>query len=151
MALDLAGFVQKWTTSAASERANKDAFLIELCDVLGVDRPNPTTGDNDKDTYVFERDARFAREGAAYTIGKIDLYKAGHLILEAKQGSDQDSKKVARSTCRMALGELVSRSGRIVVATNNQSCHSATAFPSSMKRGRDPLHASIEFGARCAV
>lgn len=94
MALDIAGFVQKWTTSGAAERANKDAFLLELCDVLGVERPNPTTGDNDKDTYVFERDARFAREGAAHTIGKIDLYKAGHLILEAKQGSDQDSKKV---------------------------------------------------------
>ena len=28
---------------SAAERANKDAFLIDLCDVLDVPRPQPTT------------------------------------------------------------------------------------------------------------
>lgn len=55
--MDVGRFIEKWSASAASERANKDAFLLELCDVLGVPRPDPATGDPDRDTYVFERDA----------------------------------------------------------------------------------------------
>ena len=88
------GFVAKWEGSGASERANKDAFLIELCDVLQVPRPAPTTGDGEKDTYVFERDAKLPHQGGVVTIGKIDLYKAEAFILEAKQGSDAGAKKL---------------------------------------------------------
>ncbi|MBN2529074.1 MAG: class I SAM-dependent DNA methyltransferase [Deltaproteobacteria bacterium] len=87
-------FIQKWSESQASERANKDAFLMELCEVLGVDRPNPTTGDAEKDTYVFEGDVRIPHEGDSSSIGKMDLYKKGCLILEAKQGSTAESKKI---------------------------------------------------------
>src|SRR6266568_4316199 len=50
-------FISRWWESAASERANKDSFLNELCDVLGVPRPNPAKGDPDQDKYVFERQA----------------------------------------------------------------------------------------------
>lgn len=91
---NLDAFIAKWEASGAAERANKDAFLIELCDVLGVDRPAPTTGDGDKDAYVFERDAKFSHEGGVVTVGKIDLYKAGAFILEAKQGSEAGAKKI---------------------------------------------------------
>jgi hypothetical protein len=87
-------FITKWAGSGAAERANKDAFLIDLCDALGVPRPAPTTGDTEKDTYVFERDAKLAHEGGAVTIGKIDLYKSGAFILEAKQGSEAGAKKI---------------------------------------------------------
>ncbi len=94
MALSLPDFVAKWSASGAAERANKDAFLIELCDVLDVPRPSPTTGDPARDTYVFEKDAVFAHEGGTTTIGKVDLYKEGAFILEAKQGLDATSKKL---------------------------------------------------------
>lgn len=50
-------FLDRWAASGASERANKDLFLAELCDVLGVPRPDPATGDPDRDLYVFERDS----------------------------------------------------------------------------------------------
>jgi len=69
----------------AAERANKDMFLAELCGVLGVAPPNPAMGDAERDTYVFEREARLAHEGGETTIGRIDLYKQGCFILEAKQ------------------------------------------------------------------
>jgi hypothetical protein len=87
-------FIAKWSASGAAERANKDSFLIDLCDLLGVPRPHATTGDPDKDTYTFERDAVFAHEGDKFTTGKIDLFKDGHFILEAKQGSEETSKKL---------------------------------------------------------
>lgn len=87
--MTVAEFIAKWSASGAAERANKDSFLIELCDLLGVPRPHPTTGDPDKDVYTFERDAVFTHEGDRFTTGKIDLFKAGHFILEAKQGLEE--------------------------------------------------------------
>jgi hypothetical protein len=86
-------FAKAWRETVG-ERANKDSFLIALCDELGVPRPSPTTGDSEKDTYVFERDAKIPHEGGMVTTGKIDLYKAGAFILEAKQGSEAGAKKI---------------------------------------------------------
>ena len=34
-------FLARWSASGDAERANKDSFLNELCDVLGVERPHP--------------------------------------------------------------------------------------------------------------
>jgi hypothetical protein len=87
-------FIAKWSTSGGAERANKDLFLTELCDVLEVPRPKPTTGDADRDEYVFEHDARLAHEGGTATIGRIDLFKQGCFILEAKQGSEAGARKL---------------------------------------------------------
>lgn len=39
-------FIDRWSKSAGAERANYQLFLAELCDVLGVARPEPT-GDDD--------------------------------------------------------------------------------------------------------
>ena len=36
-------FITRWRASAAAERANYQLFLIELCDLLGVDRPGVAT------------------------------------------------------------------------------------------------------------
>ena len=87
-------FIARWTDSSGAERANKDAFLAELCQVLGVDPPHPTTGDPERDTYVFEKDVVIPLEFGKKTIGRIDLYKQGFFILEAKQGSEALSKKL---------------------------------------------------------
>src|ERR1035437_10236333 len=45
-------FIARWAAASASERANSQPFLCELCDMLGVARPEPTreTG------YAFEYD-----------------------------------------------------------------------------------------------
>ncbi len=90
--MDVAAFVAKWAESSASERAN--AFLLELCDVLGVPRPDAATGDRERDLYVFERDAVMAHEGGKLTVGKIDLYKEGCFLLEAKQGSEAGDRRL---------------------------------------------------------
>src|SRR4051812_23674733 len=92
--MNIASFIAKWSASGAAERANKDAFLIELCDVLDVPRPDATTGDEERDRYVFEKDALMPHEGGKISRGKIDLYREGAFILEAKQGSDATSKKL---------------------------------------------------------
>lgn len=88
------GFIAKWRSSAAAERANKDLFLSDLCRVLGVPGPRPATGDPKRDLFVFEKGVRVSREGAAPTTKKIDLYKHGCFVLEAKQGSEATSGKL---------------------------------------------------------
>jgi hypothetical protein len=84
--MTLEAFTARWSASGDAERANKDSFLNELCDVLGVERPHPKTGDPAKDLYVFEKGVPRTRAGSLST-GQVDLYKAGCFLLEAKQAS----------------------------------------------------------------
>ncbi|MDX1997026.1 MAG: type IIL restriction-modification enzyme MmeI, partial [Thermoanaerobaculia bacterium] len=84
MFMNVQAFQERWATSADAERANKDTFLVELCDVLDVARPQPKTGDPAKDLYVFEKDVARARADGP-SIGFVDLYKHGCFLLEAKQ------------------------------------------------------------------
>lgn len=87
-------FLDRWKASSGAERADKDQFRGELCTVLGVEPPRPTTGDPERDAYVFEKDVDIAHEDEKKTIGKIDLYKHGFFLLEAKQESKALSKKL---------------------------------------------------------
>jgi hypothetical protein len=50
-----AAFITRWKASGAGERANCQLFLSELCDLIGVARPNPTRNDDRLNLYVFER------------------------------------------------------------------------------------------------
>jgi hypothetical protein len=93
--MDLASFVERWRKgSSGSERSNKDSFVTELCDVLGLPHPAPATGDQKRDLYVFEADVLSVHEGGTTTTLKADLYKHGCFILEAKQGSESGDPKV---------------------------------------------------------
>ena len=84
-----ATFIQRWAASGAAERANCQPFLSELCDLIGVPRPEPTKPDVAENAYVFERDVTFQNLDGSTSIGRIDLYKRGCFVLEAKQGSEQ--------------------------------------------------------------
>lgn len=84
--IEMSTFIKRWAESSGSERANKDSFLNELCDVLGVPRPDPRTRDPERDLYVFERDTVIPQEDGSAKGGRMDLYKHGCFVLEAKQG-----------------------------------------------------------------
>lgn len=87
---DLGDFINRWATSGAAERANYQLFLCELCDVLGVPRPEPAKADSSQNPYVFEHPVRFDDGYGRTTTRFIDLYRRGSFILEAKQGSDKE-------------------------------------------------------------
>jgi hypothetical protein len=80
-------FVKRWASSGAAERANYALFLTELCDVLSVPRPEPTLPDETKNVYVFEKAIVFHNGDGTTSNGRIDLYKRGCFVLEAKQGA----------------------------------------------------------------
>ena len=86
-AADIGAFVTRWSGAGGGEMANSQTYLSELCDLLGVQRPDPFTPDTAKHDYVFER--RVEREwpnGSKHTL-RIDLYKRGCFVLESKQGT----------------------------------------------------------------
>ena len=81
-------FIQRWEHSGASERANCQLFLSELCDRLNLPRPDPAQAETAENAYVFERTVTFQNTDGTTSAGRIDLYKRGCFVLEAKQGSD---------------------------------------------------------------
>jgi len=52
---EVSAFVERWRPGGGSERSNYQLFLTELCDLLGVPRPDPAHPDNAENHYVFER------------------------------------------------------------------------------------------------
>jgi hypothetical protein len=111
-------FVTRWAGSSAAERANFQLFAAELCDVLGVGRPGPGTGDPARDRYRFEYPVRFSHPDGATSTGSIDLYRRDAFVMEAKQGSDQQLEEQLALFGRM---ESQTRKGAAVRGTRNWS------------------------------
>ncbi len=85
--MDIEVFIARWRNSGGSERANFQTFANELTDLLGVPKPSPATADRTADSYRFERPVTFLHTGDQ-SPGFIDLYRAGHFVMEAKQGTE---------------------------------------------------------------
>jgi hypothetical protein len=79
-------FISRWQNNAGgAERANYAMFLAELCDVIGVARPDPASHETEFNEYAFERGVTKRDGGERVGSGRIDLYKRGSFVLEAKQ------------------------------------------------------------------
>lgn len=79
-------FISRWENSGAAERANYQMFLSELCALLDVTRPDPTSPDPEKNLFVFDRAIPRVNPDGSSVTNYIDLYKARHFVLETKQG-----------------------------------------------------------------
>ncbi|MBU0893796.1 MAG: class I SAM-dependent DNA methyltransferase, partial [Gammaproteobacteria bacterium] len=74
-------FIQRWQHNTASELATAQSFVIDLCELLGVTKPHPTP----EQDYMFERPVTFAHGDGGTSAGRIDCYRRGHFLLEAKK------------------------------------------------------------------
>lgn len=84
--IDVEQFVHRWTArEGGQERANYALFLTELCSVIGVPAPEPAGHEAGLNAYVFERAVTFRQPDGTTARGRIDLYKRGSFVLEAKQ------------------------------------------------------------------
>jgi hypothetical protein len=100
---EIEAFITRWQASGGAERANYALFLTELCDILRVPRPDAATGGSGP--YRFERSvARHERDGSTST-RRIDLYKRGCFVLEAKQASDRPQQPGLFGTTGMSEAE----------------------------------------------
>jgi hypothetical protein len=79
-------FIARWQgREGGQERANYALFLSELCGVIGVDPPDPAGAGADGNDYVLERAVREPGGNGSHSHRRIDLYKRGCFVLEAKQ------------------------------------------------------------------
>ncbi len=82
------------SASGGSELANYQLFIIGLCEALELDRPAMAQEANELNDYVFERRVDFKHPDGSRTAGRIDCYKRGAFILEAKQSGKRKTRKL---------------------------------------------------------
>lgn len=71
MALDpIQSLIERWSAASAPERANSQLFLAELCEALGVARPEPTFHNG----YAFEFPVPQHHRDGSVTDGRAKIY-----------------------------------------------------------------------------
>ena len=113
-------FIQRWAGTTASELSTAQSFVTQLCELLGVDAPHATPDQ----AYMFERPITFSHGDGSTSAGRIDCYRSGHFVLEAKKlktgrqtkGFD-DALLRARAQAEGYARALPSLEGRVFGAT----------------------------------
>lgn len=142
-------------------------LLSELCDVLGVDLPDPANTSTEANDYAFECVVQETGRDGTVSNKRIDLYRRGSFVLEAKQsrwkggrkdvGTDQEGGPTIRWAGRDGI--------RVGCLANSSSCDmrrfgrrtSALQIPSSTPHsgtahlvGEDPVpHDVARLDAEC--
>ncbi len=140
-------FIDRWSESGASERANYQLYLSELCDLLEVPRPDPQRADEAGNAYVFEKGVTFRHPDGSASLGRIDLYKRGCFVLEAKQGADPVAPPLfgTRSPARQGHGQRGTvRWDQAMVAARAQAERYAKALPTA--EGWPPFLVVVDVG-----
>ena len=95
-------FIARWRANeGGAERANYVLFLTELCRLLDLPQPDPAAATHARNDYVFERVVSFSDDVGRAGQGRIDLYRRGCFVLEAKQSREPGGRK------EVALAEQV--------------------------------------------
>ncbi len=150
---DIASFIARWSSSGAAERANYQLFLSELCDLLGVARPDPTKPDDAENAYVFERSVTFHHPDGSTSTGRIDLYKRACFVLEAKQGVEKREAEAALADATKAKAKAAKKGtaqrgsaawDEAMLKARGQAEQYARALPAS--EGRPPLLIVVDVG-----
>ncbi len=133
----------RWKPAGGAERANYGLFLQDLCDLIYVSRPDPTTDNPAQDAYVLERAVTFS-EGAKASTGRIDLYKRGCFVLEAKQGTESPDQQQKVDRAELGLSPEKRRKGhalrgtpkweQMMQATRQQALDYVRALPANEPR-----------------
>jgi hypothetical protein len=76
-----ADFISRWRGVQASELSTAQSFVRELCGLLQVEVPHP----NEQRSYMFERPVTFVHGNGSVSAGRIDCYRQGAFVLEAKK------------------------------------------------------------------
>ncbi|MBZ9841033.1 class I SAM-dependent DNA methyltransferase [Mesorhizobium sp. CA5] len=136
--LPVADFIGRWANlDGGQERANYSLFLAELCDLIGVERPDPALAAHDFNDYVFERRVERKRPDGTTEAGRIDLYKRGCFILEAKQSRLRGGKKAEAegqadlfaTAENSLLGDASSGLDHVMVQARRQAERYAASLP----------------------
>jgi hypothetical protein len=96
-------FINEWRQTGGSELANTQSFINGLCAILGAELPHGSRADDNQNDYVFERRVFQDNGDGTASFGRIDCYKRGCFVLEAKQGSQADRAAAERNELDLDL------------------------------------------------
>jgi len=91
------------TSSGGSEMSNYQLFVERLTGALGLPQPEFAREETRFNDYVFERNVTFRHPNGTSSTGRIDCYKRGCFILEAKQSA---KRQQSMETEQLALAGL---------------------------------------------
>ena len=122
---DVGEFIAHWSAASPSERANSQAFLLDLCDLLEVPRPDnqPLAG------YFFEYPVTEPHADGTTSAGRIDLYKRACFVLESKQFQEA---RAEASQLELAAREA----GVIEKKKSSQPVRGSNAWDDAMVKAR---------------
>ncbi len=87
-------FIRRWQgREGGQERANYALFLTELCGALDLDPPDPASAAAEANDYVFERVVRETGRDGTVSNRRIDFYRRGAFVMEAKQSRQKGGDK----------------------------------------------------------
>jgi hypothetical protein len=87
------GFIARWSHATGTELANYQLFLGELVELLGLPRPDPARAEASQNAYTFERPITFRHGDGSTSAGRIDLYRRGAFVCEAKRVKGAEATK----------------------------------------------------------
>lgn len=128
---------ERWADAKARERANYQLYSSELCAALGVEGPRPAGSG-----YEFEFPIKVINRDGKETDNFIDLYKADHFVLEAKNREAGRSDEVMlRKAFGQARGYVTYL--RISAIVNTRIGHRERRRPGAKRRSAVALEGAL--------
>ena len=99
----------RWRASGLGERQAFHSWFLDFCAALGIDAPAP----DGADSYCFEQPVKVISGEGAETTNFIDLWKAGHVALEAKAGGTASNDVLMRKAFRQVKSYIAAEPGTV--------------------------------------
>lgn len=149
----LAGLVTNLKSSGGSEISNYQLFVERLTGALGLPQPEFAREETRFNDYVFERNVTFRHPNGTSSTGRIDCYKRGCFILEAKQSAkrrqalDAEQLSLAGLETAQKLGHAKRGTkswDKVMIAARRQAEDYARALP--VDHGYPPFLLIVDVG-----
>lgn len=101
----LSELAERWSAAKPAELANAQSYLIELAEALDVERPRPSGSG-----FEFELAISVMGRDGRETSQRVDLFREGYFLLEAKHTAGAGSNEAAM---RRAFGQAMSYVGHV--------------------------------------
>lgn len=151
---DFRAFIEKAKASGGAEMANCQPFIERLCRFPSLPEPDLATEHNHRNDYVYERRIEFKHPDGTTSPGRIDLYKRGHFILEAKQSAKRAKPAAAHQPGLFPEDMIQTKAGqakrgtrtwdKVMIAAKKQAEDYARALP--VDHGYPPFILVLDIG-----
>ena len=92
-------FIAKWQGKDGSERANYQLFITELCELLGVPKPEAAQHDSAENDYTFERHVKMSQGDGTAADRYLDFTAVAPLCWRPRRCVQAHTPKALAKPC----------------------------------------------------